>query len=149
MKEIPISKIYEALSAIADNRVEKTNENTFIVLSSDRSKGYTIIKNGDTYSSNDNATVWQHYAGYPIVSVLLYEGRVTCPLTLLEPFVGIDWHSLNKKNKNDYDASIKEAFASLDKTTQETLQKACLFIKSQVESLPLAIKGNRKPLIKP
>ena len=44
MKEIPISKIYEALSAIADKRVKKIDENQYLVISSDKSKAYTVIQ---------------------------------------------------------------------------------------------------------
>ena len=76
MKEIPISKIYEALSAIADKRVKKIDENQYLVISSDKSKAYTVILDGKIASSNDNATYWQHYAGYPILACYLYEGKL-------------------------------------------------------------------------
>lgn len=66
MKRTKEAKIYEALSAIIDKRVVEIDKNTYHVLSSDHSKYYTVINEGDLYTSNDNATYWQHYAGYPI-----------------------------------------------------------------------------------
>lgn len=66
----PISKVYEALSAVADGRVS-LEETEAYVTSSDYSKIYTVRFDETTYSSNDRATSWQHYAGYPIIAVLI------------------------------------------------------------------------------
>lgn len=43
-KIIPISKACEALSALADKRIEKISDSRFLVTSSDFSKKYTVIK---------------------------------------------------------------------------------------------------------
>ena len=75
----PIEKIYEAYSAIADNRIA-LHENYAAVLSSDKSKEYTVGWNGNVYTSDDNATYWQGYAGYPVIAVLMEAGG-SCPWT--------------------------------------------------------------------
>ena len=74
----PIAKVYEALSAVADGRVKLTGETTAEVLSSERDKTYTVKWSGGERSitSNDNATRWQGYIGYPIIAVLLETGRI-------------------------------------------------------------------------
>jgi|LAHS01.1.fsa_nt_gb hypothetical protein len=147
MKEIPISKVDEALSALADSRISQVDESTWKVVSSDHSKAYTVIQEQDTYSSNDNATVWQHYAGYPIIAVLFYEKRIPFDPSLLGYFKAIPWKVLNTKYKNNYDLSIQEAFQSLDEPTRQAIQAETERLKKAVESLPLTIKGNRKPLV--
>ena len=75
MKRTKEAKIYEALSAIIDKRVVEIDKNTYHVLSSDHSKYYTVINEENLYTSNDNATYWQHYAGYPIIAVMIFQGR--------------------------------------------------------------------------
>jgi hypothetical protein len=100
-----------------------------------------------SYSSNDNATVWQHYAGYPIIAVLFYEKRIPFDPSLLGYFKAIPWKVLNTKYKNNYDLSIQEAFQSLDEPTRQALQTETERLKKAVEDLPLTIKGNRKPLV--
>ena len=71
----PAAKVYEAYSAIADKRVELHEQEAYVT-SSDESKRYTVRFQDDVYSSNDNATIWQHYAGYPILAVLMLQKRL-------------------------------------------------------------------------
>ena len=76
MKKMPpIEKIHEAYSAIVDGRVN-LQDGIAKVLSSDRKKEYTVTWEENVYSSNDNATYWQGYAGYPIIAVLLLTGKL-------------------------------------------------------------------------
>ena len=76
-KNPPLSKIYEALSAVADQRIDIQADRAY-VLSSDHAKRYTVkfLENG--YSSNDNATLWQHYPGYPILDNAATASRCRC-----------------------------------------------------------------------
>ena len=71
----PIEKIHEAYSAIADERVA-LKENEAEVKSSDLSKKYLVTWKDDTYSSNDNASYWQGYIGYPVIAVLMLQGKL-------------------------------------------------------------------------
>jgi hypothetical protein len=75
MKMPPKEKILEAYSAIADRRIDM-HENSAEVHSSDASKTYLVEWEGDTFASSDPATYWQSYPGYPVLAVLLKQGRL-------------------------------------------------------------------------
>jgi hypothetical protein len=146
-KIIPISKACEALSALADKRIEKISDSRFLVTSSDFFKKYTVIKEKDSFSSNDNATFWQHYAGYPIIAVLLLEKELTFDDKWLPYFKGINWKKLNTDHHNKYDESIAEAFKNLNENDRNSLLKECQKILDDLQALNLNIKGNRQKLI--
>ena len=71
----PIQKIYEAYTVLADDRFDLSPDE-LRVRSSDGSKEYTVIKDGDTYRANDNGTYWQGYPGYPVIAALLLDGAL-------------------------------------------------------------------------
>ena len=106
MKKMPpIEKIHEAYSAIVDGRVN-LQDGIAKVLSSDRKKEYTVTWEENVYSSNDNATYWQGYAGYPIIAVLLLTGKLPFNQVVAENFKGINWTELNAKNKANYAKAV-------------------------------------------
>ena len=107
MKMPPKQKILEAYSAIADHRIA-IKENEATCRSSDGSKTYAIAWDGDTYASNDNATYWQGYPGYPVLAVLLLQGRLTYDEQLVSEMAGIPWKKLNDAHKRDYEAAAEE-----------------------------------------
>lgn len=76
LKLPPIEKIPEAYSAIADNRVVMS-EHSALVDSSDYTKRYTVTWDEDVYTANDNASIWQGYAGYPMIAVLMLQGKLS------------------------------------------------------------------------
>ena len=94
MKMPPKEKILEAYSAIADKRIEM-HENSAEVHSSDASKTYLVEWDGDTFASSDPATYWQSYPGYPVLAVLLKQGRLPLDEELIQPMAGIPWKKLN------------------------------------------------------
>ena len=108
-KNPPLSKIYEALSAVADQRIDIQADRAY-VLSSDHAKRYTVkfLENG--YSSNDNATLWQHYPGYPILAVMMIQGQLKIHEERLSWFRAVNWKQLNTKYKNQYDKAILNRF---------------------------------------
>lgn len=118
MKRLPpIEKIYEALSAVADGRVEfegdpHHSEGRAHVISSDGNRTYTVEWELNTYSSNDNGTYWQGYPGYPVIAVLMLQGKLQCDKQLAEALKGIDWHDANKRHNNDYRAAVSEILDS-------------------------------------
>ena len=110
MKKLPpVQKIYEAYSAIADERFDLTPE-ALTVRSSDDSKEYTVTWKDGVYRSNDNATYWQGYAGYPVIMALLLQGELPFDSEVASWFAGIPWKQLNDTHKRDYDAALEEAF---------------------------------------
>lgn len=106
----PIEKIYEAYSALADNRIHM-GETSAEVTSSDGTKSYKVAWKDNTYSSTDNASFWQGYAGYPVIAVLILQSKLTADSAIFTYFSGVNWNSLNKKHKRDYRAALLEVFA--------------------------------------
>lgn len=134
MKKLPpIEKIYEAYSAIADDRVtihsHQTGGNRAVgqreqpqqaehvgqasVLSSNRAKAYTVAWSGKKYTSNDNATYWQGYAGYPVIAVLMLQSILPLNKEMAAQFAGINWTKANAAAKRDYVRAVETVFAQL------------------------------------
>ena len=72
----PLEKIPEAYTAIEDNRVELFSDYA-TVKSSDYKKEYLIKWKENIYSSNDNSTYWQGYAGYPVIAILMLQNKLS------------------------------------------------------------------------
>jgi hypothetical protein len=147
----PPAKIYEALSAVADGRVRLLDAGRAEVESSDRTRTYTVEWTPDVaaVSANDNASYWQGYLGYPIIAVLLVLGKVSYESASAEALAGIDWHALNKRFRNDYEAAVDDALASLEAagTPRQPLVDDVRRIMGQLEGLRLerAGRGRRPP----
>jgi hypothetical protein len=130
----PIEKIYEAYSAVADGRVTMSDSSA-TVSSSDYKKTYTIEWSEDAYSSNDNASCWQGYMGYPLIAVLMLKGRLDYDKTVAACFKGVNWKELNTAYKNQYG---KAADAVLERLAHEGNDAAK--IKQDAESVYEQIK---------
>lgn len=111
----PKAKIYEGLSAIADGRIRIGEKTQAEVDSSSRDKTY-IVEWSDDFSkitSNDNASYWQGYLGYPIIAVLLKLERIQYNKEILPYLTNIQWKQINRKYKNDWDKAVDEVLLSL------------------------------------
>ncbi len=140
MKIPPISKIYEAFSAIADNRITITKEEA-IIKSSDYKKTYTVKWKENLYASTDNATYWQGYPGYPVIAVWLLTGILPYNSDNIKYFKNINWHELNEKNKRDYDKSINDVLNELASQNIDTekIEEDVDNIYSEIKKLPFQI----------
>lgn len=139
----PKEKIYEAYSAIADGRVTLLASEA-LVQSSDFQKTYTVRFLDDTYSSNDNATFWQGYPGYPVISVLLLQGRLPFDNTIIPRFSNINWHALNEKYKRNYQKAVDEVLAKLAPTADiESIRRNVVLVWESLRDLPISIKRLR------
>lgn len=136
----PIEKFYEAYSALADKRVTM-GENLATVTSSDGAKTYKVEWQDNTYSSTDNATLWQGYAGYPVLSVLILQKKLSVKDDMFARFCGVNWNSLNKKHKRDYRAALLEVFEQKQFTEEEIdqVESATKQAFEQLKNLPLEI----------
>ena len=114
MKLPPIEKIAEAYSVIADNRLTEESESTYIVVSSNKEKFYKVTIDGNLYRSNDNATKFAHYPGYPILAVLMYKKLLPIPDQYLKYFKYINWNEVNKKYKRDYALALDHVFKEIN-----------------------------------
>lgn len=115
MKKMPpLEKIPEAYSAIADNRIEMDEANEMAhVFSSDRTKAYTVTWKGDVYTSNDNSSYWQGAIGYPLIAILLLQGKLPLNQEIVSLFKDINWKAINTRHKNKYDQALAEVFHDL------------------------------------
>ena len=103
----PPEKAAEAYSAIADGRVTLfAAEERAEVISSDGEKKYAVAWRGNVYTSTDNATRWQGYAGYPVLAVLMLQGRLPLDREVAALFSGINWTELNRKHRRYYAAAL-------------------------------------------
>jgi hypothetical protein len=101
----PIEKIHEAYSAIADDRIVMGDESADI-LSSDYSKKYLVTWKDDVYTSNDSASYWQGYTGYPMIAVLMLQGKLPLDRLVADHFKGINWTKLNTEHKAKYAEAV-------------------------------------------
>lgn len=140
MKMPPKSKIYEAFSVLADARID-IKEHTAKVKSSNNKKEYTIQWNDKEISSDDNATFWQKYPGYPIIAVWLKTELISYDNRIINYFKGIKWNELNKKNKRDYNESVNEVLNALVEKNIDTeyIEQQVDKIYEQIEELSFDI----------
>ncbi len=112
----PLIKVYEALGAIGDGRVRIIDERRATVTSSDGSKTYEVETSSDgrEIASNDNASYWQGYVGYPAIAVLLARGFYRPPANVTDALAGVPWKELNRKYKNDWAKTIAEVERELE-----------------------------------
>ncbi len=101
----PIEKIPEAYSAIADNRIS-FYEGYAIMRSSDLKREYTITFDNDVYTSNDNASYYRGYIGYPVIAVMIKQGKIKVNSEIIGLFSGINWKELNTRYKNKYEIVV-------------------------------------------
>ena len=139
MKNLPpIEKIFEAWTALADNRV-KMNDGYADVASSDGAKDYVVRFSGNLYSSDDNATYWRGYAGYPVIAVLMIQGKLPYAKEEAEQWKNINWTSLNKEFKNKYADAVAKVAQGRGINLQEAYAEADKVMEG-LKALPIDIK---------
>jgi hypothetical protein len=110
----PKYKIYEALGAVADDRIEIIDPNSEIIearqYSSSRGKFYTILYDPvkNQIMPNDNATWYIGYLGYPAISMLLFLDKINFDASILSYFRDIPFKDINQKYKNDFEQANLE-----------------------------------------
>ncbi len=103
----PKIKVYEALGATADKRIE-LDGNTARVYSSSRGKFYTVSYDPETnvIMANDNGSYWQGYLGYPAIAFLLVTDHIPYSTDIANYLIDIKWKDLNTQFKNDWGKTI-------------------------------------------
>ncbi len=104
----PVVKVYEAIGALGDGRVTLKDETHAAVVSSEGDKTYDVENSPDFHevSSNDNASYWQGYLGYPGIAVLLARGLYRPRPKTLDALSAIPWKEINRRFRNDYAKTI-------------------------------------------
>lgn len=145
MKKMPpIQKILEAYTAIVDKHVELKN-NEALVTSSNGAKTYTVSWDNDIYHSNDNATYWQGYAGYPIIAVLMLQGKIPFDQKLADNFASVNWNEVNAKFKRNYAKAASEVIKKKGLDEKEVMVELER-VYGALKDLPITIKrGSLRP----
>ena len=107
---------------VADDRVAM-GEHSAKVRSSDGTKTYTVQWDGDAYTSDDNGSKWQNYSGYPILAVLLLQGKLPLDRRIAELFRGIPWKELNKAHKNKYAEALAEFMSGKTEAERKSIEQ--------------------------
>ncbi len=107
--------IYEALSAIADGRVELVGENKAKCTSTSKGKFYEIEVELESNSimSNDNMAFYVEEFSYPMIALLILKDVYRYDKDILPHFKDIKWKDINQKNKNNYMKSVGEVLENL------------------------------------
>ena len=144
-KAPPRAKVYEALSALGDDRITMKSDTTAEVTSSSGDKKYHVEWSSDrtAIASNDNASYYQGYMGYPILAVLLKLGVLSYDSAVAGMLSGIPWKRLNTKHKRNYDKAVEEALTPLEH--RELIEKDVTAIYDQVIALRLERGPTRWP----
>jgi len=105
----PKIKVYEALGAIADQRID-CDGNSAKVFSSNRNKYYSVIYDPKKRAimSNDNGSFFVGYLGYPAIALLMLKGVLPFSNFFSEALEGIAWKDINQKNENDFDKTLHQ-----------------------------------------
>lgn len=136
-KATPIEKIYEALGAVADDRLELIDDTKAKCYSSTGNKYYDIEynKNEKAIMANDNASYWNGYLGYPAIAYLLKIGELEYRPELAGLLKGVAWKDINQKFKNDFGkADVSELRAYAKQLTEDL--KALHLTKLDKRKLP-------------
>ena len=146
----PLIKVYEALGALGDGRVRIVDSRRALVTSSDGTKTYEVetSEDGREISSNDNASYWQGYLGYPAIAVLLARGLYRPPANVTDALAGIPWKTLNRKFKNDYAKTLAEVDKELEQSGHDpdAVRSEAESVLSFIRNLgPVRAKRSRPP----
>lgn len=149
-KNPPKEKVYEALSAVGAGRVTLLEGLRAEVLSSDSVKTYTVEWSEDVkgFTSNDNASYWQGYMGYPIIAVLMTLGKLNYSAHTAVLLASVQWKEINKRFRNDYVKAVAYALDSLGLGTEarQAISDEVDRIMSQMEAMELEkLPRRRRP----
>ncbi|HWY60510.1 MAG TPA: hypothetical protein VNW15_01280 [Rhizomicrobium sp.] len=146
-KATPKAKIYEAWSAVADGRVKIVGDGSAEVQSSDRAKTYQVVWTNDkqSFGSNDNASFFVGYAGYPIIAVAMALGLVSYDQTVISNFKDINWNRLNDLYKRRYDDVVDYVISKIEKDGRDTAER----IRSHADVVFANYKGLKLGRISP
>lgn len=141
----PLIKVYEALGAVADGRVEQTGEGSYRVFSSSRGKFYTVTYDRSTnrLMGNDNGSYFKGYLGYPSIAVLFIEGVLPFAADLAEKLKDIAWKDLNQRYKNDFSATLAHIEQTLSAQDRADLSSFAHKTLEIIQDLRIGLLGSK------
>lgn len=144
-KQPPLIKIYEALGAVADGRIEIDGNNAKC-FSSSKNKYYEVTydKNTNSIMTNDNGSYWKGYLGYPAIAFLLKKGTLEYKSDLANLLKDIKWKDINQEFKNDFDKTVSLILETIDPTKRKELEEYAIYLSEEINKLKLALYGKKK-----
>ena len=146
MWKMPTSiKVYEALGAVADGRLEISG-NSGKCFSSSGNKYYEVTYEPESNAimANDNASYWNGSLGYPAVAFLLQTEVLPYKSELGELLKNIKWKDINQKFKNDFDKTVEYILSGFDEGTRWELEAYAEELLSEIEKMKLVPLGKKK-----
>ncbi len=145
-KTPPTIKIYEALGAISDGRVE-VEGNVAKVYSSSRGKYYDVTYDpvAGAIMANDNGSYWKGYLGYPSIALLMLKQVLPYDLSVAMLLKDIPWKDINQKHKNNFDKTLSYVLGAVLHRggNVQDLERYVEDIKQRVQALELSHLGPR------
>jgi len=137
-KHPSVTKMYEALGAVADKRIEVSG-NAGKCYSSTRNKFYDISFDPESNAimSNDNTSYYKGELGYPAVAFLLQRGELEYRPEMGGLMKGIAWKDINQKFKNDFEKALEHILKDMEAIKKEGLRKYCEMLADLVKGLDL------------
>ena len=144
-KEPPIIKIYEALGALADGRVEVSGDSAKVFSSSGK-KFYEVRYDAANHAitAYDNGSYWKGYLGYPAISYLFAIGVLTYEPGKALEFKDIAWKDINTKYKNDFDKTIEHIFKEKSHEVRVGLENYAKETLAEIQALKLSHFGPKQ-----
>jgi hypothetical protein len=145
MWKIPsVTKIYEALGAVADGRIN-VDGNSGTCYSSSGNKYYDINFDQDSkaITSNDNTSYWKGELGYPAVAFLLKVGVLEYRPNMGNLLKGIPWKDINQKFKNDFDVALEYVLQDMSDSDRADLKKYAESLVEDIKKLGLKKLGKQ------
>ncbi len=141
-KHPPVIKIYEALGAVADKRIEVEGDSAK-VFSSSGNKFYTVRCNPEASSImvNDNGSFYKGYLGYPAIAYLMMIGELKYSDAVAHMLKGIAWKDINQKFKNDFDKTLAYILASKSATERAQIEAEVARIDEQLRTKSYNLLG--------
>lgn len=145
----PRIKIYEALWAVADDRiyVEWFFSNEWKCYSSSGNKYYTIKydKKQNAIMTNDNWSFRQGYLWYPAIAFLMKVGDIQYSKQYSEVLKNIKWKDINQEFKNDFSKTEEHILKILEEkgVSLPWFLEEIAAIYKQIEWLHLEILGRK------
>lgn len=154
-----INKVYEALTALADDRVLVTKTQTDLlwietitatVQTSSRDKSYTVTYQPSQYliMSNDNSAYRNKEISYPMIALMIVIWQLPREDQQINKLANIHRKAINQQYDNDRDKSTWHVLQQLNSQgiDLESLQTYAQHLHSLIQSLSLFPLG---PKVKP
>ena len=140
----PIIKIYEALGAVTDDRVDISGD-TAKVYSSTRNKHYDVVydSNKQAIMANDNGSYWKEYLGYPSIAFLMKIEVLSYDQNIGELLKDIPWKDINQKFKNDFDKTLEYILSSRSEKEKQLLADFVNKVDQEINNLNLSLFGKK------